>query len=56
MSQGASDFAKDRYPNGYSDHRSVQKNFDLITSFIQGSASAVKPVGRHLRSLGIPLR
>ena len=31
-------FAKDRYFNGYSDNRSVQENFDLITSFIQESA------------------
>ena len=34
----ASDFAKDRYFNGYSDNRSVQENFGLITSFIQESA------------------
>ena len=31
-------FAKERYFNGYSDTRSVQKNFNLITSFIQESA------------------
>ena len=34
----ASDFAKDIYFNGYSDNRSVQENFGLITSFIQESA------------------
>ena len=34
----AYDVAKDRYFNGYSDNRSVQENFDLITSFIQESA------------------
>ena len=33
-----SDFARDRYFNGYSENRSVQENFDLITSFIQESA------------------
>ena len=33
----ASDFAKDRYFNGYSNNRSAQENFNLITSFIQGS-------------------
>ena len=33
-----SDFAKDRYFNGYSNNRSVQENFNLITSFIQESA------------------
>ena len=31
-------FAKERYFNGYSDSRSVQENFNLITSFIQDSA------------------
>ena len=35
MRKDASDFAKDRYFSGYSDNRSVQENFDLITSFIQ---------------------
>ena len=38
MKKDASDFAKDRYFNGYSDNRSVQENFDLIISFIQESA------------------
>ena len=36
--KNVSDFAKDRYFNGYSDNRSVEDNFDLITSFIQESA------------------
>ena len=36
MRKDASDFAKDF--NGYSDNRSDQENFDLITSFIQESA------------------
>ena len=31
-------FAKERYFNGYLDTRSVQENFNLITSFIQESA------------------
>ena len=31
-------FANERYFNGHSDTRSVQKNFNLITSFIQDSA------------------
>ena len=30
-------FAKKRYFNGYSDTRSVQENFNLITTFIQES-------------------
>ena len=38
MRKDASDFAKDRYFSGYSDNRSVQENFDLITSSIQESA------------------
>ena len=38
MREDASDFAKDRYFNGYSDNRLVQENFDLIISFIQESA------------------
>ena len=31
-------FTKEKYFNGYSDTRSVQENFNLITSFIQDSA------------------
>ena len=38
MRKDASDFAKDRYFNGYSENCSVQENFNLITSFIQESA------------------
>ena len=55
MMKDASDFAKVRYFSGYSDNRSVQENFDLITSFIQESADKhipLKPVGRYLRYLG----
>ena len=55
MRKDASDFAKDRYFNGYSDNRSVQENFDLITSFFKSlliSISPLKPVGRYLRYLG----
>ena len=37
MRKDASGFAKDR-TSTYSDNRSVQKNFDLITSSIQESA------------------
>ena len=32
------DFAKEKYFNGHSDTRSLQENFDLLTSFIQDSA------------------
>ena len=37
MRSDALRFAKERYFNGYSDTRSVQENFILITSFIQDS-------------------
>ena len=32
------EFAKEKYFNGHSDTRSVQENFDLLTSFVQDSA------------------
>ena len=38
MRSDALRFAKERYSNGYSDYRSVQETFNLITSFIQDSA------------------
>ena len=38
MRSDALKFAKERYFNEYSDTRSVQENFNLITSFIQDSA------------------
>ena len=44
MRKDASDFAKDRYFNFYSDNPLVQENFDLITSFIQES------VDKHIPS------
>ena len=38
MRKDAFEFAKENYFNGHSDTRSVQENFNLITSFIQDSA------------------
>ena len=38
MRKGAFEFAKEKYFNGFPDTRSVQENFNLITSFIQDSA------------------
>ena len=38
MRKDAFEFAKETYFSGHSDTRSVQENFDLITSFIQDSA------------------
>ena len=38
MKKDTLEFAKEKYFNGHSDTRSVQENFDLLTSFIQHSA------------------
>ena len=38
MRKDAFEFAKEKYFNGFPDTRSVQENFNLITSFIQDSA------------------
>ena len=39
MRKDTLEFAKETYFNGHSDTSSVQKNFDLLTSFIQDSAN-----------------
>ena len=44
MRKDAFEFAKENYFNGFTDTRSVQENFNLITSFIQDSAD------RHIPS------
>ena len=62
MRKDSPDFAKDRSFNSYSDNRSVQENFDVITSFIQESAEEYirskktkkKPVVRLLLFFGSP--
>ena len=38
MRKDTLEFAKEKYLNGHLDTRSVQENFDLLTSFIQDSA------------------
>ena len=38
MRKDAFEFAKEKYFNGFPDPRSVQENFNFITSFIQDSA------------------
>ena len=38
MRKDTLEFAKEKYFNDHSDTRSVQENFDLLTSFIQDSA------------------
>ena len=44
MRKDTLEFAKEKYFNGHSDTRSVQENFDLLTSFIQDSAD------KHIQS------
>ena len=44
MRKDAFEFAKEKYFNGYPDTRSVQENFNLITSFIQDL------VDKHIQS------
>ena len=44
MRSDALRFAKERYFNGYSDSRSVQEKFNLITSFIQDSDKHIYPI------------
>ena len=43
MRNNTIEFAKEKYFNGHSDSRSVQENFDLLTSFIQDSADKYIP-------------
>ena len=38
MRKDTLEFAKEKYFSGHMDTRSVQENFDLLTSFIQDSA------------------
>ena len=52
--QSALRFAKERYFNGYSDSRSVQENFNLITSFIQSSADKHIPSKTSLSVSSVP--
>ena len=44
----------DKYFNGYSDDRSVQENFYLITSFIQGSAEKHIPTKTSRSTSSVP--
>ena len=48
-------FAKERYFNGYSDTRSVQENFNIITSFIQESADKHIPSKTSRPVSSVPL-
>ena len=54
MRKAASDFAKDRYFNGYSNNRLVQEKF-LITSFIQESSEKHIPSKTSRSTSSVPL-
>ena len=54
MRKDASDFAKEKYFIGYSDNRSVQENFDLITSFTQESAEKHIPSKTSRSTSSVP--
>ena len=49
------EFAKEKYFNGHSDTRSVQENFDLLTSFIQDSADKHIPSKTSRSVSSVPL-
>ena len=53
MKKDTLEFAKKKYLNCHSDTRSVQKNFDLLTSFIQDSADKCIPskISRSVSSI-----
>ena len=55
MRKDTLEFAKEKYFNGHSDTRSVQENFDLLTSFIL-NISHRKLAGRSLQFPGLHLR
>ena len=59
MRKDTLEFAKEKYSSGHSDTRSVQENFDLLTSFIQDSRINIshrKLAGRSLQFPGLHLR
>ena len=54
MRKDTLEFAKEKYFNGHSDTRSVQENFDLLTSFIQDSADKHIPSKTSMSVSSIP--
>ena len=54
MRKDTLEFAKEKYFNDHSDTRSVQKNFNLLTSFIQDSADKHIPSKASRLSLQFP--
>ena len=54
MRKDVSDFAKDRYFNGYPDYCLVQENFDSIISFIQEFADKDIPSKTSMSVTSVP--
>ena len=54
MRKDTLEFAKEKYFNGHSDTRTVQENFDLLTSFIQDSANKHVPSKTSRSVFSIP--
>ena len=54
MRKDTLEFAKEKYFNGHSDTHSVQKNFDLLTSFIQDSVDKHIPTKTSRSVSSIP--
>ena len=54
MRKDTLEFAKEKYFNGHSATRSVQENFDLLTSFIQDSADKHIPSKTSRSVFSIP--
>ena len=54
MRKDTLEFAKEKYFSGHSDTRSVQVNFDLLTSFIQDSADKHIPLKTSRSVSSIP--
>ena len=54
MRKDTLEFAKEKYFSEHSDTRSVQENFDLLTSFIQDSADKHIPSKTSMSASSIP--
>ena len=54
MRKDTLEFAKEKYFIGHSDTRSVQENFDLLSSFIQESADKHTPSKTNRSVSSIP--
>ena len=54
MRKDAFEFAKEKYFNGFQDTRSIQENFNLISSFIQDSADKHIPSKTSRTASSVP--